>query len=44
MCDFYIDRARVSARASVGNRDKEQGSRTIFNDEELQKMYYELKE
>ena len=44
LCDYYIDRARVSARASKGNRAKEQGSRTIFNDEELQKMYYELKE
>ena len=44
LCNFYIERARESARASESVRDKAQGDRTVFADEELQKLFEEVRE
>ena len=42
LCSFYIERARESARASDSVRGKVQGSRTIFDDEELRELFEEV--
>ena len=39
--DFYVERARESARASKNAHGKEPGNRAIFDDDELQKLFDE---
>ena len=39
--DFYVERARESARSSKNAHGKEPGNRAIFDDDELQKLFDE---
>lgn len=44
LCNFYIERARESARASESVGGKVQGNRTIFDDNELHALFEEVEE